>query len=253
MNRKMKRVVLSLVCLLSLAASCFLTDCALNAKTIRGNGKAVTKEYRFDEIDKISLAGSAACSYTQSDAAPQVTLTIDENLLDYVEVTMKAGALSVGPKLDRPNGGSSYNLQPTTYKVEINSKALRRVELAGSGSFTTNAMQVERVKFDLAGSGSVKVAGLQADKVSCDVAGSGNVLLKGRVRDASFDLAGSGSIDASGCEAEEVEGDIAGSGNMEVFATKQLKGDIAGSGKIYYKGSPKVKSDTVGSGKVVKR
>lgn len=245
----MKRTVWSLVCLICMAALCG----TLRAETIKGNGKVITKEYKIADFDKISFVGSAEFTYEQSEAAPSVTVTIDENLLPYLEVKVKGSELHVGPKTEGMLGRSK-DLRPTVFKIKGNSKALEEVNLAGSGSFKADQMvRTKELELNLSGSGTMRIAMLQADELEGNVAGSGNLILKGKVREAKYNVAGSGDVKAEDCESEEVEGNVAGSGNLEVYAVRELTGNIVGSGDIFYKGDPKVKSSCIGSGKVRKR
>ena len=245
----MKRTVWSLVCLICMAALCG----TLRAETIKGNGKVITKEYQFADFDKISFVGSAEFIYEQSEATPSVTVTIDENLLPYLEVKVKGSELHVGPKTEGMLGRSK-DLRPTVFKIKGNSKALEEVNLAGSGSFKADQMvRTKELELNLSGSGTMRIAMLQADELEGNVAGSGNLILKGKVREAKYNVAGSGDVKAEDCESEEVEGNVAGSGNLEVYAVRELTGNIVGSGDIFYKGDPKVKSSCIGSGKVRKR
>ena len=245
----MKRTVWSLVCLICMAAWCS----TLRAETIKGNGKVITKEYQFADFDEISCVGPAEFTYEQSEAAPSVTVTIDENLLPYLEVKVKGSELHVGPKTEGMLGRSK-DLRPTVFKIKGNSKALEEVNLAGSGSFKADQMvRTKELELNLSGSGTMRIAMLQADELEGNVAGSGNLILKGKVREAKYNVAGSGDVKAEDCESEEVEGNVAGSGNLEVYAVRELTGNIVGSGDIFYKGDPKVKSSCIGSGKVRKR
>ena len=245
----MKRKVMSLVCLICMAAWCG----TLRAETIQGNGKVVTKEYQLSDFDEISLVGQAEFTYEQSEAAPSVTVTIDENLLEYIEVKVSGKELKVYPKKEGMLK-SSYQLRPTVFKIRGNSKQLEEVSSSGSGNFVVNGpLNSKELELNLAGSGSITINALQADELEGNVAGSANLILKGKVREAKYNIAGSGNVKAGDCESEEVNGNIAGSGNLEVYATRELKGNIVGSGDIYYKGDPKVMSSCIGSGKVKKR
>ena len=245
----MKRTMLSLVCLIWMAAMCG----TLRAETIKGNGKVITKEYQFSDFDEISFSGSAEFTYEQSEAAPSVTVTIDENLLEYIEVKVKDKELKVYPKKEGMLK-SSYQLRPTVFKIRANSRQLEEVNSSGSGNCVFNGpLNSKEIELNLAGSPSITINALQADELEGNVAGSANLILKGKVREAKYNIAGSGNVKAGDCESEKVEGNIAGSGNLETYATRELNGSIVGSGDIYYKGDPKVKSSCLGSGKVKKR
>ena len=129
----------------------------LRAETIKGNGKVVTKEYQFADFDEISFVGPAEFTYVQSEAAPSVTVTIDENLLPYLEVKVKGKELHIGPK---PEGmlERSKELRPTVFTIKANSKALEEVSLAGSGSFKADQLvKAKELELNLSGSGTMCV------------------------------------------------------------------------------------------------
>ncbi len=248
------------------------TSFAANNK-IKGNGKAVKKVFSIEDYEKISSAGPVVFVYEQSSASPYLEVTLDENLFEYLKVEVKEKELQIGPKsVMTILGNTSYNLQPTVFKVKSNSKTLKELNTAGSGDFIINStlstdrlvlnlagsgniqlpkpLAVSRLELNTAGSGSIRSDNLKADELSCNVAGSGSASLAGTTDKASFNLSGSGSVKAYGCKANTVSCSIAGSGSVETYADNKLSANIIGSGDIYYKGDPEVKKSTMGSGKV---
>jgi hypothetical protein len=87
----------------------------------------------------MSIAGQMEIVHEQSNAAPYFEITIDENVFPYVNVEVKGSQLIVSPK-------QNYNLEPTTYKVKTNSKYLKKVNKAGSGSIRGISNQLQRIQ-----------------------------------------------------------------------------------------------------------
>lgn len=211
--------------------------------------------------------------YQQSDDAPYLEVSVDENLLEYFTIQVEDKALTIHYKKinDRKNS-PCYNLSPTTFLIKTNSKELKEILSAGSGSICVlTPLRVDKIAVDLAGSGNVtfdqllkgtkgvfRLAGsgdivlknIEFEYVDCSLAGSGNIKVKGSAERASFNVASSGEIEAFGCKTQKAECNVAGSGNIKVSAASRLDANIVGSGDIHYKGDPAVSKDIMGSGKI---
>lgn len=249
------------------------TVCMANSRYIQGNGKVVTTTIPITAYDEISLTGNLEFEYVQSDAAPYLELTIDENLVSYVVAEVKGHTLRVYPKQD-DEGRRSYQLRPTRFKIKSNSKTLRDCSLAGSAILSViSPLKIDKLEASVAGSGEIRfekklsgrkaalsVAGsgeitatdIQTDNLECSVAGSGEIYLKGEVSRASYSVAGSGELHGFDCKAKNAECSVAGSGTIEVYAVDQLDASVASSGEIRYRGNPSLSKSVVGSGSIKK-
>lgn len=246
------------------------------AKTIKGNGRIVTKQIPISAYDAVSIVGSIEFEYEQSQSAPSLELTIDENLVPYVDIKVEGRQLKIAPKANKdedPRG--NVQLSPTVYKVKSNSSALKEVNSAGSGSFTVvSPLKIEKMeinkagsgsvvfekrltgykaKMNLAGSGEIKVKEVAVDQLECSLAGSGEIYLKGAVPRADLSVASSGEIHAFDCKIDKADCSVAGSGAVEVYAVDRLDASVAGSGSVYYKGNPSLSKSVMGSGSVEKK
>lgn len=258
-------------CLLMLCLWLTATVCMADSRTIQGNGKVVTTTIPITAYDEISLVGHLEFEYVQSDAAPYLELTIDENLVAYVVVEVKGHTLSIYPQQDK-EGRRSYQLRPTRFKVKSNSKTLKDCSLAGSAILSVvSPLKIEKLEasvagsgeihfdkqlsgrkaaFSVAGSGEIKAADIQTDNLECSVAGSGEMNLKGEVPRVSYSVAGSGELHGFDCKAKNAECSVAGSGTIEVYAVDHLDASVASSGEIRYRGNPSLSKSVVGSGSI---
>ena len=264
------RVSLFIFCIQMVAVCGFAAD-----KRIDGNGNPETREIKISDYDEITLVGSADFEYEQSDKAPYLSVTIDENLFDYLVTEVEGGTLKIYPKsIKKGFNNNSYDLRPTVYKIKSNSKELKELNTVGSGSFIiSKPTKVNRMEINMAGSGNVELRGpVKGYKLECNMAGSGNIIAKdiqldnlscslassgeieviGTVDRASFNVAGSGEIKAFDCQARKAECNIASSGEISVYATQILDANIVGSGEIHYKGDPEISKSIMGSGSINK-
>lgn len=242
-------------------------------RNVRGNGKVVKKAIPIADYNSIEVAGSMDIMYRQSEDAPYLEVTVDENLLDYFTIQVEGKTLTLKyKKFDDKKGSRTYNIQPTAFTIKTNSKELKEIRSAGSGSiFVQTPLRTEKIEvnlagsgnvtfdrllqgtkgtFNLAGSGDIILKNIQLEYLNCSLAGSGDIRVKGSAARASYSLASSGEIEAFGCKTHKAECSVAGSGNINVYAVSQLDASVVGSGDIFYKGNPVVSKSKIGSGDI---
>ncbi|MDR1918749.1 MAG: DUF2807 domain-containing protein [Tannerellaceae bacterium] len=242
---------LFLIGLLALA-----TGLHANDHTIKGNGKVTTRTIQISDYDEISLAGSMDFEYEQSDAAPFLSITVDENIFEYLRAEVKNGELIIGSKQEA-NRGNGYSLQPTVFRVKSNSRNFKTLKQAGSGSFVVlSPLRVGALQLHTAGSGNVELKqALTGDELKINLAGSGNVTAKGtvKVKEAHLSLSGSGQVKTSGIEVESLHCSLSSSGGIRVEGSAQEANySLAGSGSIkaYDCKATRVKASLTGSGRI---
>ena len=59
-------------------------------QTYRWKWEPETREIKISDYDEITFVGSADFEYEQSDKAPYLSVTIDENLFDYLVTEVEA-------------------------------------------------------------------------------------------------------------------------------------------------------------------
>ena len=232
-----------------------LTGFAITEKTVDGNGNVITKEISISDYNEISTVGVMEFVYEQSDAAPYLKVTIDENLFPLLKINVEGKELKVGPKRinESSRNGNTYNLNPTTFKVVTNSREIKELNVVSSGDFIiASPINISKLEINMAGSGNIIAKDIQLDNLSCSLASSGEIEVIGTVDRASFNVAGSGEIKAFDCQARKAECNIASSGEISVYATQILDANIVGSGEIHYKGDPEISKSIMGSGSINK-
>jgi hypothetical protein len=194
--------------------------------SIRGSGVSKTETRTAGDFRKIAVRGSCDVSVSVGSAAG-LTVTADDNLLEYVVTEVRDGTLVVEMK------SGSYS--PSVHmKVSATVPALDAIAIHGSSD--------------------VDVTGLSGDRFELSVEGSGDAKASGKVGTVVAKVAGSGDLNLSNVEARDATVEVSGSGDVEVWSTESLTVSIAGSGDVGYKGDPpRIAKSVAGSGSVRKR
>lgn len=216
-----------------------------NSKKIKGNGNTITKTRTINTFDKVSIGGSFDVNLIAGTEGT-ITLEGEENILPYIETTVKNGKLKVQFK-------GNTNIKTTKkLTVTIPFKNIEAVSLGGSGKVTVEKrIKADNVSFNIGGSGSI-TANVTANTIKVSIGGSGNIKLKGKSENLKCSIAGSGSVKAYDLNTNTVKASIAGSGNVRTTVTSKIKASIVGSGSVYYKGKPNnIDTNSVGSGDII--
>lgn len=230
----MRKLVVIIVCI-------SLTAC-VNAQweEVKGNGNLITKNLTVGEFDGIFVGGSFDVKLIDGKE-DKVTVTIDENLFEYLVTEVKNGELVIKWKKGINISTRSKNL------ITIPFKDIDALSLAGSGDvFSEAVIKSDALKTTLSGSGDLKLK-VAANTLKTSISGSGDISLSGSTTSVDIGISGSGDIHAYELKTKNADLSIAGSGTIKISVSDNLKARIAGSGDIYYKGNP-TKQDVKVSG-----
>jgi len=193
--------------------------------SIRGSGVSKTETRTVGDFRKIQVNGSCDVSVSVGSAAG-LTVTADDNLLEYVVTEVRDGTLVV-------------EMKSGSYSPSVHLKA--------------NATVPSLESLAIRGSADADVTGLSGDRFEVSIEGSGDAKASGKVGTVVAKVAGSGDVNVANLEARDATVEVSGSGDVEVWATDALTVSIAGSGDVGYKGEPKLTKSVAGSGSVRKR
>ena len=232
------------------ALFCIVSSCTFSfpLKVIRGNGVSVTNDIDVPEFSSISILGSADVFYTQGPQS--VSLTADENLVEYYIVEVEEGKLVV-----RTEKGVSLSPKTKTF-ITVSSPDLSEVTIngsgdcsvkdglkteggfdfivAGSGDLYADSIECKEFTSKVSGSGDVKVDAIRCEASSTTIQGSGDSAVGNLCNgDIEIRISGSGDV-AIGCEnAGDINVRITGSGDVKLWGSARTLGyKVSGSGSV---------------------
>ncbi|WP_411031784.1 head GIN domain-containing protein [Spongiimicrobium sp. 3-5] len=240
-----KLVTLSFIILLAIPCN------AQWGKRVKGNGNVVTIERSTGDYDAVAVSGWFDVDLIAGNEG-EITLTGEENLLEYIKTEVKNGKLVV--KVEK-----GVNLRPSSWNkdkaivITVPVETVNSVTLSGSGDIVgKTVLKADNFHTNISGSGDISLE-IAAKSVSASMSGSGDINLMGKTNDFDVQVSGSGDIKAYDLESEFVNAQVSGSADIRVTANQSLKARVSGSGDISYRGNPKkVDSKTSGSGDISK-
>jgi hypothetical protein len=216
----MNRLSAFIVIVLSvIATGCF-------GPSVSGSGHVASETRNVSGFSNISLAGSGRLIIDQG-GAESLTVTADDNLLNYIETEVRGSTLELREK-------SGVSLSPS--KDIVFKVTLRKLD-----------------NLTVSGSGVAEARGLQIAKLRIDISGSGEVSADGAGDDLDINISGSGRYRGESLKSKRARVEISGSGSAVVASSETLDAIVSGSGSIQYVGDPQVHQNISGSGSVRKR
>lgn len=217
-----------------------------NKNSVKGNGVIKTQMRTTSDYDGISVSGSFTVILTNGNEG-KISLTGEENILDYVVTEVEEGNLKIKFK---KHSNINYNKK---IQVTVPIEQIKSIALSGSGNITSTT-EIKANTFETAQSGSGKISlNINTQKMDAALSGSGQLVLSGSTTDFDIRLSGSGRIDSNKMNSENVSAQVSGSGNVTITTSKSLNAVVSGSGQIKYSGNPKIVEEKVsGSGGIKK-
>jgi hypothetical protein len=233
-----------LIIFLLLAATVFSSCNMIAGKRIRGSS-VMKSEYRdVSSFSRIDVSGSIDV-YVRQDSAYSVRIETDDNLLEYIEVSVENGTLSIEPR-------NHTRLKPSKdIKVYVNGPVITGLsasgacDIRGENKISNNSS----LKIDLTGATSINLD-LSSPEVKVYASGASEVDLKGETRDLSLNGTGSSDFDCINLLSEKTVIKLSGAGNAKVFASVELDVDVSGAADVQYRGNAKVSQSISGAGSV---
>lgn len=246
------------------AATLLLNACGM--RVIHGSGEAVSETRAVSDFNQVTLAGIGEVIITQGETEA-LTIEAEDNILPYLETTVRNGVLTIGIKQDAwgmifsPTRPIKFYLSVKNVEAltisgsgDIRAEQLDAgrlaLDLSGSGKIELGDVQAESLTSSLSGSGDLQIAALAATTVNATLSGSGNYALGGEVEEVNVTISGSGSYRADDLQSQTAQVTVSGSGAAALQVANSLDVNITGSGDVRYAGAPQVSQHITGSGQV---
>ncbi|MES0326243.1 MAG: head GIN domain-containing protein [Candidatus Bathyarchaeia archaeon] len=178
--------------------------------SITGSGDLVTQTYDYEDFNAIDVSTGFSLEVTPGDEY-SITVTIDDNALDRLEVSKSGDTLQIGLEL----GG--YSNMNAIAKVTM--PALNKLELS-SGSHGDVSGFTSTNDFDL------------------DLSGGSWVTIVGTAGDLTTDVSSGSHIDLSGFTVNDVDIEFSSGSHGSVYVGGTLDADINGGSHLTYYGNP---------------
>ena len=215
---------------------------------VRGSGNLETEEYDLRNFTRVEVGSAFEVEIVQSGSYG-VSITADDNLFDYVQISAQSNTLRIGLK--------TAGYFDITARVEITLPLLLSLGLSGATWCTISGFTTGDFDADVSGASSLELVGISAGNIRFDISGASRVTGSLTSGDTEFDLSGASSIqlegsasdmaiNASGASRVELAGFAANNANIRLSGAStgtvnldgRLDADLSGASNLRYTGEP---------------
>ena len=216
----MRKGGISLVLVAVLVAAVSFSSCI--GLAITGSGNLDTKEFIYSDFDRIEASNAFELEVTQSSSY-SVSITADDNLFDYIQVSKSGETLKIKLK-----SGRSYH--SCTAIAKITMPELRGLDLSGATRGTVSGFSsTENIDLEVSGASSLDLVEISAGDVKFDISGASKVTGDITAGDADFDVSGASTVQLEG-SASDIVVDASGASRVKLAAFSINNADVKLSG-----------------------
>ena len=203
----------------------FFSAC-INSKT--GSGNIISNTRNVGAFNAISASGSVNVSV--QNGPQSVIVETDDNIMRYVETTVKGNTLKIRLKNIHNLRNSTVNVYVTTPKItDVNGSASAEIESIG---IIKSDSEIELK----ASSGSEIQIDADAPSVKADASSGGAVTVSGRTRDVTTKASSGSNLNAADLKAENARANASSGASIKVSASVSIKADASSGATVRYTG-----------------
>jgi hypothetical protein len=232
---------LSLVVVVLLLAGC----CAVPFSTrLAPSGPAVTKDFDLANFSAVAAGSAFQVEITQSNKY-SVSVTVNESLVESLEVNVSGNTLHIGLKPGFSITGAA------TLKAKVTMPDLTGLDLSGASRTTLAGFKSDNsLKAEVSGASTLR-GDLTSGDARFDVSGASKVQLDGSAQDLNVEASGASTADLSNFASQNTVINASGASKVVVTASGSLDVEASGASTVRYTGEPaKLKTNTSGASTV---
>ncbi len=239
----MKKLITSI-----LVITCIACSHGQWKNSIKGNGNEVTVERETGDYDGVAIGSFFEAELVEGTEG-KITITSEDNLLDYIETEVVNGILVIKAKDNKQLRPSSGN----TVFISIPVKQIATIRLSGSGQVVGKMkFKAERFKVHTSGSKNGEFS-IETNSFDVITSGSSHLILEGTSNQLNITSSGSSQLKAFELETDDLEIRSSGSSNIRITVNNSINSRSSGSSNVKYRGNPEiVTGHPSGSSKVSK-
>jgi hypothetical protein len=224
---------ISVVCLLFLTTSCFLTG-------VKGDRNVVTQDRNISsDFDAIHASYGIDVKLTMGSAV-SLRLEADENLHDIIITEVEDGVLRIYSEKN------IYSAKKRTVYVTAN-EVNEIKATSGSSVISENTIKAEDFKVKTTSGANVKLI-VDTQSTSCSATSGSNIRLTGKTQKLTASSTSGANVKAKDLESKVCEARATSGSVMSVFASQELDASATSGANIRCSGNPEVVRKNSSSG-----
>ena len=211
-----------------------------------GSGNLETEAYAFSDFTEIEI-GSAFEFEIRQSSSYNISVTADDNVMEYVQVSQVGQTLKIGLGRFGPIG-------LVTLRASVAMPQLLGLTASGATRGTISGFSSTE-DLDIGASGASRVTGdITAGNVEFEISGASTIQLEGSANDMVADVSGASRLNLDDFTVNNADVDFSGASSGTINLDGRLDADLSGASRLWYIGEPTMGNiDTSGASTVSKK
>ncbi|HEK20789.1 MULTISPECIES: head GIN domain-containing protein [unclassified Mucilaginibacter] len=234
----MKRSYFKISLLVLLASATVITSSCRRFRCKKGSGNLKTETRQTGDFSRLEIKGAYNVLLKQ-DSSKTLTITADDNLLQYIETSTSGNTLKINSRRSLCTGKA--------ITVTVGVRNIEDIKASGSVEVKSEGrLNVKDISFELKGATKVELD-MSATNVRADGKGSTELVLRGQAATADVHLTGSGKLNALDFVVGRYNLSTTGASECNVNVLNELNIKSTGASDVKYRGNPTISTDKKGS------
>ncbi len=197
---------------------------------IVGSGRSATQTYDFSDFDKVELSDAFEAEIAAFDGY-RVEVTVDDNLLDRLQVVQQGKTVKIGLK-------PFTSVSNAHLRARISLPTLTGLDASGASRARVTGFRSNR-NAQINGSGASEIRGdMEAGDLAVDLSGGSTLQLSGRGNAVRATASGASTIDLREFAAGDADVEASGASRIDVNTSGTLNAGASGASTVRYTGNP---------------
>ncbi|MGB5925528.1 MAG: head GIN domain-containing protein [Dehalococcoidia bacterium] len=195
-----------------------------------GSGNLETEEYAFSNFTRVEISSAFEFEIQQSSSY-NISVTADDNVMEYVQVSQVGQTLKIGLRTVTWFG-------PVTLRTSVTMPELRGLTVSGASrgdiyDFSSTG------DVDITVSGASRVNGdITAGNVEFDISGASTIQLDGSANDMVASVSGASRLNLDDFTVNNADVNFSGASSGTINLDGRLDADLSGASRLSYIGEP---------------
>jgi len=195
-----------------------------------GSGNLETEEYAFTNFTKVEISTAFEFEIEQSSSY-NISVTADDNVMEYVQVSQDGQTLKIGLK-------TVTWLGPVTLRASVTMPQLRGLTVSGASRGDIYDFSSTE-DLDITVSGASRVTGdITAGNIEFDISGASTIQLEGSANDMVASVSGASRFNLGSFTVNNADVSFSGASSGTVNLNGRLDADLSGASRLSYIGEP---------------
>ncbi|MFC1927547.1 head GIN domain-containing protein [Chloroflexota bacterium] len=199
-----------------------------------GSGNLETEAYAFSDFTEVEI-GSAFEFEIQQSSSYNISITADDNVMEYVQVSKDGQTLKIGLRT-----GLGIFLGPVsaTLRASLTMPQLHGLTTSGATRGTVSGFSSTE-DLSIGVSGASRVTGdITAGNVQFGISGASTVQLEGSANDIDANVSGASRLNLDDFTVNNADVNFSGASSGTVNLDGRLDANLSGASTLWYIGEP---------------